>query len=116
MERRQFVAALGGVAVGLPLVASTSSAQQPGSSTKVKDVTNIGRLPDSTFFIETEKGGGWVRLGDSAQDARIWGCAAAIWAARRAGAQINATIYFTRYVTEDPNSWFEGVSHIHLTT
>jgi hypothetical protein len=84
------------------------------ASAKITDVTNIGHKVNGECYICTEIGDGWLNLDDSAQHLRIWACAAAIWAARRAGASIKAVLYFRERHQTDDNAWFEGVARIHL--
>jgi hypothetical protein len=96
--------------------AKTSPETHPKLSPK-PDVTNIGHKPNGDAYILTDMGGGWLGLGDRSQDIRIWACAAAIWAARRAGSPgVDGTLYCQERVDTGDNAYFNGVQRIHLKT
>ncbi len=86
------------------------------ASTRINDVINIGHKANGEAYVVTEAGGGWLLLSDSPQDLRIWACAAAIWAARRAGAAVNATLHYETRVDVGDNAYFTSVHRIHLLT
>ena len=131
MNRREFVGSAG-VVVGTATLAGSVTSGEPSPKliqATITAIKSIGHAPGGEIQIETSQHQeGWVRLGDGAQDQRVWACLTAVWLALQvqesqealkkpgeAGVlRAEAKIHFESYTRDGKTGSYNGVKHVHL--
>lgn len=121
MDRRGFIGAAGLAAAGIMATASSTSAQGVPTpiEAKITRVRSLGHKENGEIDIETDKGNGWLQLGDDPQSQRIWACLAGLWAAQRTGKSPEARIFYEKLEqvpagNGEQVTFFRGVKRVYL--
>ena len=116
MERREFIGATGLAALGAVATSASAVAAEGETHAKITAINwcGIRDKNEAGIHVETENGGGWVRLGDGAQDQRTWAALWAVKAAFVAGRNPNAMLVYKRLVQVAGDAGFEGVERVYI--
>ncbi len=95
------------------------NAELNDAGVRVTNIASIGHRPDGYYFmVETEEHGfAWAELDgeNPAQNLRTWAAGCAAWAAFRAGANVEVTMYYRAYAEDGEWHRYQGVTRIQLS-